>query len=67
MSQKNLGLTTNQFETYSGPEVSFENINTNFNLKKKNIRIKDAQKDYGNLAVQLVGNGKNNFKFSESS
>jgi hypothetical protein len=35
MSQKRQNFSLNQFETYSGPELSFENINTKSLIKKK--------------------------------
>jgi hypothetical protein len=39
MSQKRQNFSLNQFETYSGPELSFENINTKSLIKKIKILV----------------------------
>ena len=65
MSQKKQNFSINQFETYSAPELSFENININTGEKKKSINVRS--KSLIAVPSYKKNNYQNNYKFSYKS
>jgi hypothetical protein len=64
MSQKRQNFSLNQFETYSGPELSFENINTKSLIKKN----KDISRIFENTILNKKQIGDiSYFNFSNRS